>query len=111
MDKSNNTPWARNLLEIKKGWVRFPKELPQPAPDYWSKECLRSSFGEKNFYTSQYAHHDHPFLHQKAPFDGERMPPYIFMNPPGHINCLGNSFLNPWGEKQAYTAHLGWENG
>jgi len=71
----------------------------------------RLIFDGENFYASQHAPPERLFWYLRAPSYGERMSPYALMNLPSRSNCIGSSFLNPWGEKQAYTAHVGWENG
>jgi hypothetical protein len=83
----------------------------QAAPYYWNPISSKLRSDGEGPYASQHAPQKRPFWYLRAPLYGERMSSNALVNLPSHSNCLGSSFLNPWGEKQAYTAHVGWENG
>ena len=92
-------------------WKSPVEELPSPAPNILMEELLRlQADGERI-----QAHHLalQPHLHDlmRVQFYGERFPPWFPEILPCHANCIGHSFMDPWGEKKVYTAHIGWENG
>jgi len=111
MNGSYHPPWDINCLRENRKWNNPAKDLPQPAPNFWNMISSRLAPDGEKAYACQHAFQECPFWHQRMPCFGESMSSNVFANLQRCFNCIGNSFLDPWGEKQAFTAHVGWENG
>jgi len=119
---SPNLSWmpAKKTLSNLQALQALPlhMKLPDPVPDDHMMERPDPAPNIFECYTSQVPHDgnsltSHPFR-LLCPALDPRMPVYgenLSVQVPCCVDCIGHSFLNPWGENKTYTAHIGWENG